>query len=172
MTRMSNARERLRVLSMLSLAGLALLAIAPPASAGQTGDAVTFTKDVAPILQRSCQTCHRPSSVAPMLLLTYEEARPWARSIKQRTGLRNRMGVMPPWFIEKDVGIQDFKDDISLSEEEIATLAAWADDGAPRGNPADMPPPLVFATADEWSIGEPDLVVDTPSITLAGNAPD
>jgi hypothetical protein len=158
---------------MLSIAGLALLATAPQASAGQTSDdAVTFTKHVVPILQRSCQNCHRPHSVAPMSLLTYEDARPWARSIKQRTGLRNRMGVMPPWFIEKDVGIQDYKDDISLTEEEIATLAAWADAGAPRGNPADMPPALVFASADEWSIGEPDLIVDTESVALAGDAPD
>ncbi|MEO2199389.1 MAG: hypothetical protein ABGY72_25330 [bacterium] len=133
---------------------------------------MTFTRDVAPILQRSCQGCHRPDSVAPMSLLSYEDARPWARSIKQRTGLRNRMGVMPPWFIEKDVGIQDYKDDISLSEEEIATLATWADAGAPRGNPTDLPTPLVFAAADEWEIGEPDLIVDTPSITLAGDAPD
>ena len=173
MTCRSNAHAQLRVLPLLSIAGLALLATAPQASAGQTGaDAVTFTKDVAPILQRSCQNCHRPSSIAPMSLLTYEEARPWARSIKQRTGLRNRMGVMPPWFIEKDVGIQDYKDDISLSEEEIATLAAWADGGAPRGNPVDMPPPLVFASADEWSIGAPDLIVDTESVTLAGDAPD
>ncbi len=173
MTRRSNAHGQLRVLPMLSIAGLALLATAPQASAGQTGDdEVTFTKNVVPILQRSCQSCHRPSSVAPMSLLTYEEARPWARSIKQRTGLRNRMGVMPPWFIEKDVGIQDYKDDISLTEDEIATLAAWADGGAPRGNPADMPPALVFASADEWSIGEPDLIVDTESVTLAGDAPD
>jgi hypothetical protein len=159
-------------LGALTLAGV-VLAAPSHVSAGQTdGDAVTFTRDVAPILQRSCQGCHRPDSVAPMSLLSYEDARPWARSIKQRTGLRNRMGVMPPWFIEKDVGIQDFKDDISLGEEEIATLAAWADAGAPRGDPADLPTPLVFATADEWEIGEPDLIVDAPSITLSGDAPD
>ncbi len=79
---------------------------------------------------------------------------------------------MPPWFIEKNVGIQYSRDDISLSEEEIATLAAWVDAGAPRCNPADMPEPLRFASAAEWSIGEPDLIVDTSSITLAGDAPD
>ena len=80
---------------------------------------VTFAKDIAPILQRSCQQCHRPASVAPMSLLTYEDVRPWARAIKMRTALRNKRGAMPPWFIEKDIGIQHFKDDISLSEEEI-----------------------------------------------------
>ena len=158
--------------AVAGLFSLVLLTWAPPPAAGQSADDVTFTRDVAPILQRSCQHCHRPDSVAPMSLLSYEDARPWARSIKQRTGLRDRMGVMPPWFIEKNVGIQDYKDDISLSEEDIATLAAWADAGAPRGNPADLPTPLIFAAADEWEIGEPDLIVDTPSIALAGDAPD
>ena len=145
------------------------VAVAWPASAAAE---VTFTTDIAPILQRSCQSCHRPDSVAPMSLITYEEVRPWARSIKNRTGLRDRMGVMPPWFIEKDIGIQAYKDDISLSEAEIVTIAAWVDNGAPRGNPADMPPPLVFAAVDEWAIGEPDLIVDTPSVSLGAQAPD
>ena len=150
-----------------------LVAVPTPAPAGQTGAAaVTFTKDIAPLLQRSCQNCHRPGSVAPMSLLTYEDVRPWARSIKQRTGLRSRMGVMPPWFIEKNVGIQDFKDDISLSDAEIAMIASWVDDGAPRGNPADMPPARVFAAADTWDFGAPDLIVDSPSVTMAAEAPD
>ena len=170
MTLIGNSRLWLVI---LSLAAFVLFAAPAQVAAGQADDdTVTFAADVAPILQRSCQRCHRPNSVAPMSLITYEEVRPWARSIKQRTGLRNRMGVMPPWFIEKDVGIQDYKDDISLSEDEIATIAAWVDGGAPRGNPTDMPLPLVFAAADEWSIGEPDLIVDTPSITLGAEAPD
>ena len=156
-----------------SALALALLATPALAAAGQAAPGeVTFTRDVAPILQRSCQSCHRPGSVAPMSLVTYEEVRPWARSIKQRTGLRNRMGVMPPWFIEKDVGIQAFKDDISLSEEEIQAIGAWVDAGAPRGNPADMPPPRVFAGAGEWDIGQPDLIVDSPPVTMAAEAPD
>ena len=90
-----------------------------------------------------------------MALITYEEVRPWARSIKYRTGLRNKMGVMPPWYIEKDIGIQRFKDDWSLSDHEIATIAAWTDNGAPRGNPADMPTPPPFIDVDEWEIGQP-----------------
>ena len=106
---------------------------------------VTFTKDIAPILQRSCQNCHRPNSVAPMSLLTYEEVRPYASAIKRRTGIRSRQGTMPPWYIEKDIGIQQYKNDVSLSDEEVAKIAPWADNGAPRGNPADMPPPLDFA---------------------------
>jgi hypothetical protein len=133
---------------------------------------ITFAKDVAPILQRSCQTCHRPGSVAPMSLLTYEEARPWAKSMKARTSLRNKPNAMPPWFIEKNVGIQQYKGDISLSEDEIDKIASWADNGAPRGNPADMPPPLKFADASEWKIGKPDLIVSSPTITVKAMSPD
>src|SRR5881296_4616506 len=72
---------------------------------------VTFTKDIAPVLQRSCENCHRADGVAPMPLTTYEEVRPWARAIKTKTGLGPRAGLMPPWFIEKDVGIQKYKND-------------------------------------------------------------
>jgi len=133
---------------------------------------VTFTKDIAPILQRSCQKCHRPDSVAPMSLLTYEEVRPWARSIKYRTSRRNKPDAMPPWYIEKNVGIQQYKGDISLSEAEIAKVATWVDSGAPRGNPADMPPPLKFADASQWEIGKPDLIVTSPSVTVNATAPD
>jgi hypothetical protein len=133
---------------------------------------VTFAKDVAPILQRSCQQCHRPESVAPMSLLTYEDARPYARAMKQRTGLRSKPGVMPPWYIEKNVGIQQFKDDLSLSDDEVATFAAWADSGAPRGNPADMPPPRTFADASVWHIGTPDLIVTSPPVEMKALAPD
>ena len=81
---------------------------------------VTFTKDVAPILQRSCQTCHRPGAIAPMSLLTYQDARPWARSIRQKVVDRE----MPPWHIDRNVGITKFKDDPSLTDAEIATIAS------------------------------------------------
>src|SRR5437773_12461904 len=96
---------------------------------------VTFSKDVAPILQRSCQTCHRPGSIAPMSLLTYEEARPWAKAIKENVVLRN----MPPWHIDPNIGISKFKNSVALSDQEIATIAQWVDSGAPKGDPADMP---------------------------------
>tara|TARA_B100001123_G_scaffold436774_1_gene567712 strand:+ start:27618 stop:29132 length:1515 start_codon:yes stop_codon:yes gene_type:complete len=133
---------------------------------------ITFAKDIAPILQRSCQECHRPASVAPMSLLTYEEVRPWARAIKMRTALRNQRGAMPPWFLEKDLGIQHYKNDPSLSDEEIEQIAWWADNGAPLGNPNDLPPPLDFGNEDEWSIGEPDLILESPIVTLPEAAPD
>src|SRR5438128_3051816 len=92
---------------------------------------VTFTKDIAPILQRSCQNCHRPDSVAPMSLTTYDAARPWARSIKQKVSQRE----MPPWFIDRRIGIQKFKEDPSLSDDEIALIVKWVDSGAPQGDP-------------------------------------
>src|SRR5438876_4445427 len=127
---------------------------------------VTFTKDVAPILQQHCQVCHRPDTFAPMSLLTYEEARPWAKSIKQKVVARE----MPPWYIDKNVGIHNFKNDVSLTDQEIATLAKWADNGAPKGDPADMPPPRKFESADQWHI-RPDLIVTLPKhILVPGKA--
>jgi hypothetical protein len=133
---------------------------------------VTFAKDIAPILQRSCQNCHRPDGVAPMSLVTFEDVRPWARAIKQRTGIGPHAGVMPPWYVEKDIGIQQFQDDPSLSDEEIAKIAKWADSGAPRGNSADMPAPKVWPDARSWAIGTPDLVVRSKEILVKGDAPD
>jgi hypothetical protein len=118
---------------------------------------VTFTKDVAPILQKRCQVCHRPDTFAPMSLLTYEDARPWARSMKAKVVARE----MPPWYIDKNVGIHNFKNDVSLTDQEIATIVKWADSGAPKGNPEDMPPPRKFESSDQWHI-RPDLVVQLP----------
>src|SRR5262245_61794736 len=123
-----------------------------------SANGITYTKHVQPIMQRSCQTCHRPGTNAPMSLLTYEDVRPWARAIKGKVTSR----IMPPWHIERNVGIQQFKDDPSLTDQEIATIASWVDGGAPRGNPGDAPPPPVFADEEAWNIGEPDLVVEIP----------
>jgi hypothetical protein len=134
--------------------------------------AVTFARDIAPILQRSCQNCHRPDGVAPMPLVTYEEVRPWARAIKQRTGLGPRPGVMPPWYIEKNVGIQHYKHDPSLSDEEVARIARWVDTGAPLGNPSDLPPPRTFQDDSVWTIGQPDLIVRTKDVLVKAGAPD
>ena len=141
---------------------------APAPYAGE----VTYAKDIAPILQRSCQNCHRPDSVAPMSLLSYEQVRPWARSIKTRVSIGPKAGVMPPWYVEKNIGIQNYKNDPSLSDEEIAKIAKWADSGAPRGNPADEPKPLVWNDTSKWTIGEPDLVVKTTDLVVKANNPD
>ena len=121
----------MRFILPVSLALVLTIATAPM-RAGQstTGQAqVTFAKDVAPILQKNCQACHRPGSIAPMSLLTYEDARPWVRSIKQKITARE----MPPWFIDKNVGVQHFSNDVSLTDTEIAAIVKWVDTGAPRG---------------------------------------
>lgn len=170
-----NAIERLKVPSLVAAFGLTVttvLAWSPPAvaQAGQQ-EQVTFTKHIAPILHRSCINCHRPGSMAPMSLVNYEDVRPWARAIKQKTSRPpDDPERMPPWFIEKNVGIQKFKDDPSLTAEEIALIARWADGGAPRGNPSDRP--AVNLADRAWSIGTPDLIVSSPAKTLPAVAPD
>src|SRR5436190_16106154 len=163
-----------RVACVAGLVGAAAL-IAQPTVTGQSnaGPAqVTYAKDIAPILQRSCENCHRADGVAPMPLTNYDEVRPWARAIKQRTGVGPRAGVMPPWYVEKNIGIQKFQNDPSLSAAEIVKIAKWADAGAPRGNPADMPAPKVWADNNKWAIGTPDLIVKLPDIEVKANAPD
>src|SRR5687767_5547768 len=174
-------RHLLRIAAVVALAwamvGLVSAQAPPPASPSAqsaSGDKpdVTFTKHIAPILQRSCQRCHRPDGGAPMALITYEQVRPWARAIKTRTGLGPRAGVMPPWFVEKNIGIQGFKHDPSLSDTEIAMIARWADSGAPRGNLADLPKPLDFNATDKWAIGEPDLILESAEVIVPATAPD
>lgn len=131
--------------------------------------APTFAKDIAPIFQKSCQACHHPGTSAPMSLMTYDEARPWARAIQQRVVSRD----MPPWHLDKTVGIRHYKNDRSLSDSEIATVAKWVEAGAPQGNPADTPPPLTFRPETDWFIGDPDLKVTTPNdFTMYANGPD
>lgn len=161
---------------LLGLAVVAVVVLVAPgtaqaATAMDVGE-VTFTKDIAPLLQRSCQHCHQPDSVAPMALITYEQVRPWAKKIKQRTHMGPVMGVMPPWYIEKDLGIQHYNFDPSLSEEELARISRWVDSGAPKGDPADMPPPRPAGDSSKWTIGEPDLITVLGEVTLKGDAPD
>jgi hypothetical protein len=144
---------------LFALAAAILLtqAISAQAPARAGARQVTFTKDVAPIMQRSCQRCHRPDSMAPMSFLTYEDVRPWARAIKTKVTARE----MPPWFIDRTVGISNFKDDPSLSDRDIQTIAAWADGGAVKGDLADLPPPRQFESDDIWHIGKPDIIVQS-----------
>ena len=165
----SSTRRDTRVTAIVFV-GFLVAALAPSASLGGQAPPqdVTFTDNIAPILQRSCESCHRTNGVAPMPLTTYKHVRPWATAIKRATAKRE----MPPWFIEKNIGIQRFIDDPSLSDEEIATIAAWVDSGAPRGNPSDMPPPRTYADASGWTIGTPDLVVSTPVMTVRARAAD
>ena len=160
------------VFRLFGCSAMLLLSLGGTPALAQTADGggeVTFTKDVLPLLQRSCQGCHRPGAIAPMSLISYEDVRPWARSIKRNVEARE----MPPWYVDRRIDIQDFKDDPSLTDEEIATIAAWVDAGSPRGNPADAPPPLEFLDPNEWRIGEPDLVVSMPEpYLLPAEGPD
>ena len=153
---------------------LGILAL-PASLAAQTAPAVpTFTKDVAPIFQNKCESCHRPDSIAPMSLQTYEEARPWARSIRDRVSSRN----MPPWHIDPNVGIQHYKNDRSLSQKEIDTIVKWASNGAPKGDPKDMPPAMKWTDGNDWHYAKtfgqaaPDLIIKSPKYTQKGGAMD
>jgi hypothetical protein len=125
---------------------------------------VTFHKDVEPILQKNCQSCHRPGQIAPMSLLSYQAARPWARSIKTKVVARE----MPPWFADPQHG-KTYITDRSLKPSDIDTIAAWVDAGAPEGDPKDAPPPVVWPK-DGWSI-QPDVVVRGPSFKVPARPP-
>ena len=155
------------------LAVAAMSAIGYAADPTPTAGPTTFTKDVAPILQNKCQQCHQPNSIAPMSLISYEDARPWARSIKQRVITRQ----MPPWHIDPSVGVHDFKNDISLSDAQIDTIVRWVDGGAIQGDPKDMPPPKPLVTDNEWQgvrdgYGPPDLVIKSSEYTMAAQHQD
>lgn len=149
------------------VAGLALLVTLHAAPATPT-----FTKDVQPILQQKCETCHRAEGMAPFSLSTYEDARPYVRSIAQRVGTRQ----MPPWNIDKTVGIQSFKNDRSLTDDQIATLLAWVNAGAPKGDLKDAPKPIQWPADQSWSIaaklGNPDLVLKSAPWTVPAEGQD
>ena len=117
-------------------------------------NAPTFTKDVAPILQKNCQSCHRPGEAAPFSMLTYEETRPWTGAMK----LAVKQKLMPPWFADPQVG--HFANDRSLSQKEIDTIVAWVTAGAPKGDPKDMPAPVNFV--EGWGIPKPDMIFQLP----------
>src|SRR5437762_5357640 len=151
----------------------AVLVIAAPAFAADAPRPVTFTKDVAPIFQAKCQECHQPNSIAPMSLITYQEARPWARSIKERVATRQ----MPPRHIDRSDGVHKFKNDMSLTDEQVDTIVRWVDDGAPQGDPKDLPPPRPLVTDNQWKavkdgFGPPDLVVKSPECTMPARHQD
>ncbi|HSC29517.1 MAG TPA: hypothetical protein VLD67_19730 [Vicinamibacterales bacterium] len=117
-------------------------------------DVPTFSKDVAPILFKNCAGCHRPGEIGPMPLLSYEDARPWAKAMRDEVS----EGNMPPWHADPSHGV--FANDRSLPAGDRETIVRWANGGAPKGDPADLPPLPKFT--DGWSIGEPDLVVTMP----------
>jgi hypothetical protein len=141
------------VLLALVTAALSLVPMSR-AAAGPAATTPTFTRDVAPILYNSCVTCHRAGEVAPMSLVSYEDVRPWAKSVQLKVSSRE----MPPWGADPRYG--KFKDDRSLTPEQVRTIVNWVDAGAPKGNDADLPPVPTFTTG--WSRGEPDVVIEMP----------
>jgi hypothetical protein len=153
--------------------GAFLMMSAPALAADPSARQVTFSKDVAPILQEKCQQCHQPNSIAPMSLITFEDTRPWARSMKQRVMTRQ----MPPWHIDPSVGVHDFKNDMSLTDAQIDTLVRWVDAGAPEGDPKDLPPAKPLVTDNEWQgvrdgFGPPDLVIRSSEYTMPAKHQD
>src|SRR5208283_2765555 len=140
----------------LAMSSTALAADASATTGSDRADRpVTFAKDVAPILQARCQECHHKGSMAPMSLVTYEETRPWAKAIRERVIKRQ----MPPWHIDMTVGVQKFKNDMSLSDDQIASIVRWVDSGAPMGDLKDMPAPVEWPADNEWKaareLGQP-----------------
>ena len=151
--------------------GVGALAL-PGIAAAQ--DAPTFTKDVAPIFQDKCEACHRPDSIAPMSLVTYQETRPWARAIRTRVADH----TMPPWDIDRTVGVQKFKNDRSLSDKEIDTIVKWVDAGAPQGDPKAMPQAKSWPEDQGWNFAamfgqkEPDMIIKSHSFTMPAQSQD
>ena len=133
-----------------------MLAFTTVAIAADVSNApVTFKKDVLPVLQRNCQTCHRPGEIGPMPLLTYEGTRPWAKAIKAAVLSKK----MPPWFADPQYG--HFANDRSLSQADVNTLVTWADTGAIEGDAKDRPAPVQWT--EGWNIPKPELVVEMPA---------
>jgi hypothetical protein len=149
------------------------LFVLPAAAQAASAKTTTFSKDIVLIFQSKCVSCHEPGSIAPMSLRTYEDVRPWARSIKQRVATRQ----MPPWHINRAVGVQKFRNDMSLTDDQIDTIVRWVDEGAPQGNPADMPPLKPVTTALYWQAerdgyGPPDIVVKSGEYTMPAVSQD
>ena len=153
---------------------LSAVMLAGTAAAGYAADAVTFYEQVAPIFQANCVSCHRPagqnigSLVAPMSLMTYEDARPWARSI----ALKVKGREMPPWFADTPKGV--FTNERGLTDQQIETILAWVNAGAPAGDKAKAPAPMRFADVENggYSLGKPDLIVKMPPYVLTDEAQD
>ncbi|MGH9844522.1 MAG: c-type cytochrome [Blastocatellia bacterium] len=159
-----NVQYKFAFISMLALGLLAGLRFVPSGSASG-GRAVTFNKDVAPILFKSCAGCHRPGEAAPFSVLTYKETHPWAKSIREKVLDR----TMPPWRADPNVGA--WANDRRLTQAEIDTIAAWVEQGAKEGDKRDLPPTPKFA--EGWTIGKPDLVVPMPeTFTVEASGPD
>jgi hypothetical protein len=168
-----SARTR-RLVVIIALCGTAAIA-SVSASRGQSAAATrkpTFSKDVAPIFQEKCQVCHQPNSIAPMPLLNYADAKKFASAIKSKVEAR----VMPPWHIDRNIGVRAFKNDRGLTDAEVGTIVSWVEGGAVEGDRADLPAPKSFPDPTGWELagqfGPPDLVIKSPPYTLAAQTQD
>ncbi len=140
------------------------LAVAIVGGAAYAGP-LTYTKDIAPILNENCVSCHRPGQIAPMSLMSYDEVRPWAKSIRKNVSEK----TMPPWHATAYVG--EFVNDRSLDQSDIDTILAWIDQGTPRGSISDLPPTPEFPEG-RWRLGEPDFIVELPEVEIPADGPD
>ena len=154
-----------RSLCVMAISGATLAAQNPTADVGGSNRAVTYARDVAPIFQQKCQECHQPGSIAPMSLLTYDDAKKYARRIRTKVSER----LMPPWHIDRTIGIQQFKNDRSLTDAQVATIVNWVDAGTPLGDPKDMPLAVKFPDPNRWQLSEklgaPDLIIKSKPYT-------
>jgi hypothetical protein len=160
-------------MTKIAIAALALAGAGFSAElASQSSKPATFSKDVAPIFQEKCESCHRPGSMAPMALITYDQVRPWAKAIRQRVITRQ----MPPWHLDKTTGVQKFQNDMSLSDEQIETIVRWVDAGAPQGDPKDLPRPKQWPNTEGWQLasqfGQPDLIIKSEPYTMPAKGQD
>ena len=157
-----------------AVCALSLVLLLGTAKAGvaQAQSSPTFAEDIAPILYESCVRCHQPNGIGPMSLLGYEDARMYATRIKRKVQSRE----MPPWHLDPTVGIQAYKNDISLSDFEIERITSWVDAGAPEGDPAKLPMLPELPDGSEWQLadllGPPDFVIEAPALTVAANGQD
>ena len=164
-------RVQIRAMSVVAAFGVLSLLLAGPASAGAADD-VTYYEDVLPIVQENCQSCHREAGqnitgiVAPMALMTYEDTRPWARSIAQKVQTHE----MPPWYGEAPRGV--FSNERGLTEAEIETIVAWVDAGAPAGDMAAAPATRVFGDENGWRLGTPDFTLKMPEYLVPDDSYD
>ncbi len=167
---MNTMHLRLRFFQTLVL--LLAVAFLGPWNAVAAQASPTFSADVASILYEKCASCHNPEGIAPMPLIDYKDVKPWAPLISYKVQARE----MPPWHLDKTMGIQDYKNDISLSDEQIATIVAWVESGSPEGDPAVLPAKPILPKGGEWQtaelLGPPDFVVKAPPYTVVANAQD
>jgi len=138
----------------------------------QEQSGLTFSEDIAPILYENCVGCHQPNGIGPMPLLSFDDVRPYASRIQHKVETRQ----MPPWHLDKTIGIQEYKNDISLSDFEIGQIVSWVDAGAPEGDPTKLPMLPELPDGNGWQLAErlgpPDFVMESPPLTVAANGQD